>query len=568
LQGGQWGTGNNQYNFWQLIHITVGGSSRPPVEPRPPGRYRRYVWLAAPIAVTAVIIFLPWRWRPDWRGSLPELLFDGVQGAMVLTALYALLLGRRAIAAGLLALALAGALIAPPGVADPDVRCGSATILTETSLMGPFDAELGKMIRKAAFDCVSALRLVRAEGNVSALLRGSGAAAGGLITSDPEVIGNLDPQPARPPATRWSGVEVAAEPAASWFVLGQDLASVYLPSRDGTRSAGALPFEQSIAVGDVPVLSFRAAAPGEAVAIKVGSVAGRDRLTSSAYGFGAGEQTCPTGVVIPASWTDPPCATGDQIRATIVDDAGGPIGVPVIGIPLRAAPGRTGPVPAARRAVTEFFARLRAVPPDPVQIGPPGDLRSVVSDSESRPPLVVRRPLHLIAVVDASLSSGRNTDARSRGGPAPLAAALAGLARTGGGTDTGDRTSILIAQDIPGAAGRKPVEWRVPASSPAPLPAVTARGETGLPTFLSRARSLRAAAAREGDRTVSVLLTDGFNVFAEHRTRAADLRDVTVLVVGNPKGCAAVPAPLRTGCIAAQGTPDDVAAQLNHLRDR
>jgi hypothetical protein len=568
VQGGQLGNDNQQNNFWQLVHISIGGSPRPPVRPSVPGRYRRYLWLIVPVAVAGAILFLPWRWRPEWRASMPELLFDAVRGTVLLISLYALLLGRRAITAGLLALLLAGALIAPPGLVDPGARCGSATILTQASLMGPFDAELGKMIRKDAFDCVRALRLVRADSNVSALLRASGAAAGGLITSDPEVIGNLDPHPARPPSTRWSGVEVAAEPTATWFVLGSDVASVYLPSQDHTRSAGSLPFERSIAVGDVPVLSFQADAPGEAVAIKVGAVAGRDRMTSSAYGFGAGEQTCPTGVVIPASWTDPPCHTDDQIRATIVDDAyGGPIGVPILGIPLQASPTHIGPVPAARRAVTEFFARLRAVPPDPVRIGPPGDLRSVVADSESRPPLVVRKPLHLIAVVDASLSTGRNTDTRNRGGPAPLAAALAGLARTGGGTDTGDRASILIAQDVPGSAGRRPIEWTVSAATP--VPAVTARGETGLPVFLSRAWSLRADAVRRGDRTVSVLLTDGLNVFTEHRTRAADLRDATVLVIGNSNGCAAVPASLRKRCRSALGTPDDVAAQLNRLlRDR
>ena len=80
---------------------------------------------------------------------------------------------------------------------------------------------------------------------------------------------------------------------------------------------------------------------------------------------------------------------------------------------------------------------------------------------------------------------------------------------------------------------------------------------------------LLAAAGLEGEKAQTVarllVLTDGRNVFDEQRVDERRLGDLSVLVIGNERGCAEVPTALWNRCFVTRATADDVAAQLARI---
>ncbi|GIF01662.1 hypothetical protein Ari01nite_91260 [Paractinoplanes rishiriensis] len=482
-------------------------------------------WPAAMTAGCAAIVWWPWRWRVDWLGFLPAYAVPLMQLILLLGALVVLWLGRRAVGVLLVVVVLAGLVVRP---AAATANCGRVMVVVQASLLPRISSALDALRAEGSTACTQALWLVRTDRDVLKQLRGSAAVLGGLITSDPEVVRNLNPDRA--------GVDPA--PATSWFGIGRDVASVFPPSG---RTA-----EQR--------LSFRAATPPDPVAMKAAMKLGR-RLSPSSAGFGTEQDSCPAGVVIPRSWTETPCNHANLVRDAVADRSGTAISVPVLGIPLQPPDGRYGPGKEARAAVASLF---RSVQHDPgrADLDPlVGNVAAAVTEVKSLKPLEVSRPVRLIAVLDASSSTGHDSDPGYRGGLPTLEAGMGGLVRTE------PRTTVLIAQD----AGTRPdpVRWRDGAERRAP--AVAARGETGLPTFLARARTLREAAVRAGERPVTVLLTDGVNLFRERPVARDLLRGVVVLVIGNPQDCAAVPRFARAGCRPANGSPADVADELARL---
>jgi len=532
---------------------STSGAHRSTTSSDTSGKLGRWWGPATAVAATvgsAAIVWWPLRWRPEWLGFMPERLLQFLLWVLLVVGLCTLALKKlRAAGAALLVVFLAGLAVAPPAAAVADRQCGTAMIVTQPSLMAAVDAALDTMRNDAAVECAEALWPVRADTDVQAQLRNSAAVVGGLITSDPRLIGKL----------RSSSAEfrVVAEPVESWTGIGNDVASVFLPSGRDTRSDNSVPFRRSVPLRALPALAFPAATPTDPVAMRTAlTLAHGRRLSPSTTGFGAGQGTCPTGVVIAGSWVDPPCGHADLVRATILGDSGRAIGVPVFGVPLRPS-GLYGPGKQARKAVTALFQRLSLGLANANLVDPPDDVDAAVEQSKDLKPLAVPKPVHLIAVLDASLSTGSNADLRDRGGLPPLKAGLDGLVIADQAPDRPDRTSIMLAQD----SIRDTVQW---SAGVRPVPAVTAKGTTKLPVFLARAQALRAQAGRQGQRPVIVLLTDGVNLFSEYPVPETRLRDVVVLVIGNSRGCAAVPERLRgrTRCFPARGSAADVAGKL------
>jgi hypothetical protein len=95
------------------------------------------------------------------------------------------------------------------------------------------------------------------------------------------------------------------------------------------------------------------------------------------------------------------------------------------------------------------------------------------------------------------------------------------------------------------------------------LPGADPEAETGLAAALAKVSSWPGASVAAGQRRLTVLLTDGVNVFAEKP--GAELKGLAVIVVGNARGCAVVPAVLRPRCVTADAEAGDVATQLTTL---
>jgi hypothetical protein len=502
---------------------------------------------------TAVIKWWPWQWRPEFLYGVPEALPFVLRMLLLLIALRVFMGHRRRLVTVPVVILMGSLLVAPPLHGKPP--CGSVTVISQASIRPWANGILEMLVQEDTVECVKALRLTRDDGDLEAALESGGTTVGGIITSDPEAIRNLDPRPARKPVKPWRTVAIYAKPLSSWIGIGLDVASVSPGPTVQTAHDSSLPFGRSVPLSALSALPYRADGGTAAIAAKIAALGGSGTARVHADAA-AGEVSCPNGVIAASSWAGPSCDVDEGDRATVLDGDGHPIGVPVLGIPIQASPHGTGPGKAAREAVTAFFARLRKELHQRSYLIPlTGDVADAVAESENLPPLVVRRPVRLVAVVDASLSTGRVT----RDGAAPLDAALDGLRAFAGsrGPYPGDRLTIITAQDGKDAAGRRPVEQALPAARPE-VPTPAARGETALPVFLAKAGSLQTA---ENTTTVRLLLTDGVNVFTEHKLDEPRLRDLTVLVIGNPRGCDAVPEPLGERCRPTPASAEGVAAQ-------
>jgi hypothetical protein len=560
MRGVQFGSGNKQINFFQFNLLTLANAGK--LINRVLGGREKSTWkqclvyAAAPAAGAAVFLWWPWQWRPESLDVVPDALPFVLRMLLLLTALRVFLGTHRPLTLIPVTLLVASLFVAPPEHARPP--CGSATVISQASVKPWTDAVLELLVQEDAVECIEALRVVRDDGALAAALKSAGAAVSGIITSDPEVIRNLDPRPAHKPVAPWGGVEVAAEPVAAWTGIGRDVATVSLGSTAQTARDSSVPFGRSVPLTALSTLPFRAADGNDAIGAKIAGLGRSEagRLRPDAAEADAAGPPCPNGVLIPSSWAHPSCAADEGVRATVLDGAGHPIGVPVLGIPLQASVYGTGPAEAARQAVTALFARLRKeLRRDSYLIALTGEVAAAVAESESLRPLVVPPPVHLIVVVDASLSTGR----LARGGVAPLEAALAGLRAfaSGNAPRPGDRLSVLTAQGGREAAARTSVERPLPTVAPG-LATPVARGETALPTFLAKAEGLPAGRHR----TVRLLLTDGVNVFDEHKLKEAQLRHLTVLAIGNRRGCDVEPRPPWQRCLVTPASPGDVAAQI------
>ena len=579
-QGIQHGDHNTMHNYYYLAGRSgagIGADVAAEVADEGGRGWRRlaappWVWLLAPaLAVAALVMFWPWYPRSSLTG-VPDFAVVAFHLTGLAGAVYLGWLGLRRAGSVVLLLVVAGAVAAPPRTGPAGVACGSATIVVQPSLKSWADSVLARMVTEGSVPCVEAVRLVRDDGDVPAMLKTPGAPVGGIITSEAEVVRNLAAGSTGQREPRWLGVAVTAEPVPQWTGIGRDVATVFLDSEDRV-SKDSVPYEWSIVVTDLPAPEFRTDVTRDAVAARVAAELGADwpaRLRPSRRPDDAwtGAGPCPTGVIVPASWAEPPCSSERLVRATVVDPASNPLGVAVFGIPMRASSAQTAPGEQVRRAVTRFFARLRDSSSTATSylIELTGSTTDGVKEITGLPELTVRPAVHLVAVVDASLSTGRSDAGRGGGGGGagrdsgtPLEAALAGLTgfTNGDVPHPGDRLTVLIAQ---AGTDRRPLEWTASPAGGLTIPRVTARSGTDLPAALARARGLTTDGRR-----VTVLLTDGVNLFQEDRLDAAELRDLSVLAIGAGPGCAEVPPALWDRCRTASASGEDVAARLAHL---
>ncbi len=573
---------------WWIAAVVLTGSGawlagrRTADDPPLPWR----TWISSPwsgpvamaLGLTA-IVWWPIRWQPEWLDFLPAPLLQLLQWLFLLVALGTLRFGSRVTGAILLTVVVGGLAAGPPVPATAEPTCGTTVIVVQPSLFTLVAEQLDDMKGKVA--CAEAVSLVDAglvgtglnkpQADASAKLSGSGMVAGGLITSDPTLITALS-STARSERDKDSPLPdrslFRAEPVGSWTVIGEDVASVFLPA---TPDAGSddpeVPFRRSVPLSVLSTLSYSISTPAAlpvamAMAMATNTALGRGpRLRSSTAGFEQERSACPARVVLPGSWSSPPCKQDALVRATVMDGRL-PIGAPVLGVPLRS---RADYEPGERthEAVGVLFARLSRAPrANLVRVG--YSATEAVDRLSRMEPLTKEKPIQLIAVVDASTSTGNADDSRGRGGLPRLTLALDGLAAVIGATTastvTTDQTTTLIAQE---SGARRARRW-----TPGDQHPVTAHGRTGLPAVLKQVGVLRGEAERGGKRPITVLLTDGINLFKEDPVSDELLESLAVIVIGNRRGCREVPKSLNPPCVLAGGSTDDVAAKITQALTR
>lgn len=513
-----------------------------------------------------------WSW---WQWSVTILSI--ALGVALLRGAYLLVRGEApplwlwSLLAALLA-ALLGLTVLVPLLSPNDPPCGAAEIAVDALLQSQVQTELAKYQDESphgrtgndgeSITCADSLRVVGIDAAIDlrVSLGSSGTPITAVITSNPEISGGLNPQSSADSDRVWQNLEVGAAATPSWHVIGLDTATVYLPDSEH-------PFHQQIRFDRVGLLHARATTPADPVAVQVFTAMGGKPtrgLDVRPVALQAGK-ACPVNVILPASW-NPPCLGDRAQRAALVNATGNYIGAPVLGIPLqvlkagaaRSQSARTGPTDAAHRTSQDFLSWLEGRHND---LGLKNLLDSaprILQAGEHLPALSGRRPLQLGIVLDGSLSMGRVANGGDFGATAPWGPTVGGLADWIGGErhEPGDRFTIVLAQQGRGRVRPRQISLQA-------LPGADPEAETGLAAALAKVSSWPGASAAAGQRRLTVLLTDGVNVFAEKP--GAELKGLAVIVVGNARGCAVVPAVLRPRCVTADAEAGDVATQLTTL---
>ena len=438
--------------------------------------------------------------------------------------------------------------------ADTPLRTQVATALTQYQSLGPTGANR----------CREAVSVVDAGDDLHEQLLAGVAPITAVVASDPSALRGL--------SGAWKNLALEPEAPGRWLTIGLDQASVFLPAGDHRDP-------EQVELSELAGLRVGRSAPVDPVALAV-QTAPTSRW-NPAFDRAAEElagRRCPDHLVLPTRSVANCTAATAFGPARIVDEDGNPIGAPVLGIGLSvtSADAVSNPAGPARQAAAAFMAWLEQDPgalglhelTEPITrvLGGLGRQNELVRQENAQ------HPVHVIVVLDASLSLGRVTDRGEFGASTPWRPMIEGLKRwIGAGTAAAaDRLSIVVAHTGTGGVDRRiqdPVtgplgrDWPPPAGTG---PTGGPRGETGLAEALARAQ--RIAPDRPARRPVTVLLTDGVNVFTEKPVppRSA-LAGVQVVVVAAGNGCAGVPTVIRGRCRPADLTGSDVAAQLTAL---
>jgi hypothetical protein len=524
-------------------------------------------------AVALVLFLLPIPFPPQggrwwlWKGTMLLCLVMAVAVVVFPSREHLTLLAVPGTFALLLVAGIAGTQWWPASDMD---NCGAAQIVAETRLRAQVATALTQYQGLAGSSgCRDAVSVVDAGDDLHDQLLAGLAPMTAVVVSDPAALRGL--------SGAWKNLGLEPDPPGRWLTIGLDQASVFLPAtahRDRDR----------VELSELAGLKVGRFAPADPIALAVQTAATSGWIPT--FGVPAADlsgRVCPAALVLPTRAVSTCAAPKALTAARVVDQDANPIGAPVLGVGLRAASADAVSRPAgpARQAAAEFMAWLEQNPgalglhelTEPVTrvLGGLGRQNEVVRQETEQ------HAVHVIVVLDASLSLGRASDQGRFGAFSPWRPTVDGLKRWIAAGDrravaASDRLSIVVAHTGRGGVDRRiqdPVTGALPRDWPpgaAPGQPGVPLGETGLVAALERARQVAAGQRRPERRQLTVLLTDGVNAFTEKPvpTRSA-LAGVQVVVVRAGNGCAAVRALVQDRCRSADLTATDVAAQLGAL---
>lgn len=391
-----------------------------------------------------------------------------------------------------------------------------------------------------------------------------------VITADPENITGLN--------GIWKNLEVGAAPPDRWRVLGLRQATVLDDTQGATAteelSVSALRGRSGLVPdpADAATLSLLRALDGPPATTQVSTMTRVSRpptpvstLTTQVCGPRRDQRD----LIFAGGW-EPHCPRPTTYRTLkIKDDDGNTVGAPVLGIPLTGSRHSTaGPTHQAVTAAENFLTWLGekhqelglenlTETPDAVlhhetQLK---DLNGRLENPSGRSDK--RQPIHVTVVLDASLSMGRLSGGQSL---SPWASASGGLLRRlhSPPTDPQDTWSVIVARRRDASSPPQvydPPDRRDLESLQSQAP----QEETGLPT------ALHDAERHQGHHQVTVLITDGVNVFTENGPLPSTLlSQVDLVLIGH--SCTGVPRNLsRRSCRTVVSLPEAVAEQLTTL---
>jgi hypothetical protein len=467
---------------------------------------------------------------------------------------------RRVVTAVLVVVTVAFFLFRQNEDAPDTIACGPGVVVADISLYGNLDT--GALLRNLSGECAQSLSIqFAAAGDMAATLTKSPTVVA-MITSDPAAVTNLF----GPDADRQGDWKNIPAQALQWVTVGLDPATMYVSREQPTQHHNEI---LTVSLTSASTVAFRQDSPTEPVASAAAGVlrtVGAPVPIASTADFFSGTKACPLNVIIPGSLS-PSCSSNNSRRATVVESSGTFVGSPIFGAIL-AHPNDPdlSPSPLVRAAAGRLLADLRSHCTTLGLINLPGTPGTYLPSVRNLEPLRFRQSVQTTTVIDSSVSMATTRDQNGHGTTTPIDAAKEGVEQfvEQSSLQSNDHLTVFATQTGRQSAGQSRVEVAA-TDETVRLPTLVARGGSRFPTALRRANRINAEKAHAEQKHKVLLLTDGVNVFTEASLKGAALNDLTVLVIGNTRGCVNVPRAVSSRCYTATASAADVSEQLAHI---